>query len=153
MNNSLPKTITIGSQTYSRSDLNSYLQNNHLQQLIEKLVDETQLTKEEIQSKLEILTESTPQYDEVASIEFQNNVYIFKYTNTDGAQYIVSPKDPYWNRVQELLEGDALHETFKKEYGAYLEIKKEKKRKNILLLVIVGIAFIFLWAFFLGLFD
>lgn len=153
MNNHSLNTITIGSQTYNRTDLTDYLRTNRVQELIEKLVSETQLTADEVRTQISILEKtSITSNDEIASIEYKDNIYTFKYTNTKGEQYIVGPKDKYWERVQELLRDDLLYKKFKKEYDAYKNSRIKRRRNNIILLVVIGVALLLLWAFFLGIF-
>ena len=153
MNNHSLNTITIGSQTYSRTDLTDYLRTNRVQELIEKLVSETQLTADEVRTQISILEKtSIASNDEIASIEYKDNIYTFKYTNTKGEQYIVGPKDKYWERVQELLQDDLLYKKFKKEYDQYKHARIKRRRNNIILLVVIAVALLLLWAFFLGVF-
>ena len=153
MNNHSLNTITIGSQTYNRTDLTDYLRTNRVQELIEKLVSETQLTADEVKTQISVLEKTSIEAnEEIASIEYKDNIYTFKYTNTKGEQYIVDPKGTYWQRVQELLQDDLLYKKFKKEYDLYRNNRLKRRRNNIILLVVIGVALLLLWAFFLGIF-
>ena len=153
MNNHSLNTITIGNQTYNRTDLTDYLRTNRVQELIEKLVTETQLSPDEVRIQISILEKtSVTSNDEIASIEYKDNIYTFKYTNPKGEQYIVGPKDIYWERVQELLQDDLLYKKFKKEYDQYKHARIKRRRNNIILLVVIAVALLLLWAFFLGVF-
>lgn len=153
MKNYSLNTITIGNQTYNRSDLIDYLQTNRIHELTEKLLNETQLSPEEVKSQISILEKtSIKENDEIASIEYKDNIYTFKYTNPKGEQYIVGPKDIYWERVQELLQEDLLYKKFKKEYDLYRNKRIKRKRNNIITIVVIGVALLLLWAFFLDIF-
>lgn len=153
MNNHSLNTITIGNQVYNRSDLTDYLRTNRVQDLIEKLVNETHLSPEEVTKQISILeTASVTSNNEIASIEYKDNIYTFKYTNPKGEQYIVGPKDVYWERVQELLQEDLLYKKFKKEYDFFRNSRKKRKRNNTIILIAIAVALLFLWAFFLDIF-